>query len=79
MTDQERMKIIEQVLDEIRPNIQMDGGDLQFVKFEDGAVYLQIHGSNAGCSDSISELKSDIKQSLKTHMNDVHEVIINKE
>lgn len=78
MTDQERMKIIEQVLDEIRPNIQMDGGDLQFVKFEDGAVYLQIHGSSADCSDSISELESNIKQSLKTHMNDVHEVIINK-
>jgi len=79
MTDQERIKKIEQVLDEIRPNIQMDGGDLQFVKFEDGAVYLQIHGSSVGCSDSISALKSDIKQSLKTHMNDVHEVIINKE
>ncbi len=79
MTDQERIKKVEQVLDQIRPNIQMDGGDIQFAKFEDGTVYLQIHGSSAGCSDSISLLQSDIKQSLKTHMNDVHEVIINKE
>ena len=79
VTDQERIKKIEQVLDEVRPNIQMDGGDVQFVKFEDGAIFLKVHGSSVDCSDSMLAVKSAIEQSLKTLMNDVHEVIIVKE
>lgn len=79
MTDQERIRKIEQVLDEVRPNIQMDGGDVQFVKFEDGAVYLKLYGASVGCPASLSTVTSDIEQSLKASMNDVHEVITVKE
>ena len=42
-------KILE-VLDRVRPQLQADGGDVTFVKFEDGLVYVTVQGACVGCS-----------------------------
>ena len=45
--DEEYLK---KVLDEIRPNLQADGGDLEYVSVdEDGVVSLELQGACAGC------------------------------
>ena len=41
---------IEIVLDKIRPFIRRDGGDVEFDSFEDGIVYIRMHGACADCS-----------------------------
>ena len=43
------LKIIE-VLDRIRPYLENDGGNLEYIKFEDGIVYVRLLGACAGCS-----------------------------
>lgn len=40
---------IEIVLDKIRPFIRRDGGDVEFVSFKDGIVYVKMHGACADC------------------------------
>lgn len=41
---------------DIRPAVQMDGGDIKFVKYENGVVELQMHGSCWGCPNNESTL-----------------------
>ena len=66
---------IENVLDTIRPNIQMDGGDVELVNYEDGIVYVRMTGACVGCPASIFTLKMGIEQALKEQIPDVLEVI----
>ena len=66
---------IEQVLDQVRPNIQMDGGDVEFVKFEDGIVYIRLMGACVGCPISVYTVKLGIEQALKDELSDVQEVV----
>lgn len=41
-------KILE-VIEKIRPYLNMDGGDIEFIKYEDGIVYIRLYGACAGC------------------------------
>jgi len=58
----------------IRPAVSMDGGDIVFHKFEDGVVYLQLHGACSGCPSSSLTLKSGIENMLKHYVPEVLEV-----
>ncbi len=75
MTDEQTVQKIESILDTIRPNIQMDGGDIEFIKFQDGIVYIKFHGACVGCPMSVFTLKMGVEEALKEKMPDVHEVV----
>ncbi len=40
----------EEVIEKIKPYIRRDGGDIRFVKYEDGIVYVEMLGACVGCS-----------------------------
>ena len=40
---------VKKLLDSIRPGIQMDGGDVEFVEIKDGIVYVRLIGACGGC------------------------------
>ena len=42
--------------DEIRPAVQLDGGDIKFIKYEDGVVHIKMQGSCWGCPNHESTL-----------------------
>lgn len=66
---------IKELLDtRIRPAVAMDGGDIVFVKFEDGIVYLTLHGACSGCPSSSVTLKSGIENMLKHYVPEVESV-----
>lgn len=75
MSDEDILHRIVTVLDEIRPNVQMDGGDIEFVRFQEGIVYVRMHGACIGCPMSIYTLKMGIETVLKERITEVHEVI----
>lgn len=75
MTDQEIIHKIEEVLEQIRPNIQMDGGDIEFVRFEDGVVYVKLQGACVGCPVSMYTLNLGIKEKLQEQISDIREVV----
>jgi len=57
---------IEEVINtSIRPNIQMDGGDIELVSCKDGVVELFLKGACSGCPSSQMTLKSGIEVLLK--------------
>ena len=50
---------IKEVLDGVRPFLQQDGGDVSFVKFEEGIVYVRMQGACAGCAAIDATLYDD--------------------
>lgn len=44
------------IQEEIRPAVQMDGGDIKFIKYQDGIVHLHMHGSCWGCPNNEATL-----------------------
>lgn len=58
----------------VRPAVQQDGGDIAFDRYEDGIVYLRMHGACAGCPSSTMTLKSGIENMLKHFIPEVIEV-----
>ena len=54
-------KLIIATLDKIRHVLQKDGGDCEFVKFEDGIVYVKLLGACIGCASSDETIKGGIE------------------
>ncbi|MFP4077838.1 MAG: NifU family protein [Candidatus Izemoplasmataceae bacterium] len=50
MDEKEIAQKAEEVIRKIRPYINRDGGDIKFVKYEDGIVYVQMLGACVGCA-----------------------------
>lgn len=67
--------IVDQIKDiietKVRPAVAEDGGDILFHKFENGIVYLEMHGACSGCPSSTITLKSGIERMLKHYLPEV--------
>ena len=67
---------VQDVLDQIRPGLQADGGDVELVAVEDdGTVKVKLTGACAGCPMSTMTLKNGIERALKDHIPEVKEVV----
>ena len=64
-------KILE-VIDKIRPFLINDGGNIEFVKFEDGWVYIKLTGQCSNCDLIDYTLKDGIEVAL---VNEIPEVV----
>lgn len=63
----------------VKPAVEMDGGAIQFKKFENGVVTLMLQGSCSGCPSSMITLKSGIEQMMKRMIPEVEEVVAEAE
>ena len=72
MTNEE--KIIE-IINKLRPYLIGDGGDIEFVKYEDNIVYIKMLGACAGCALIDYTLKDGIEMAIKEEVPEVKEVI----
>lgn len=61
MNDKETRELILETLDKIRPFINRDGGDVEFVDFIDGIVYVKMLGACEGCMLIDSTLSEGIE------------------
>jgi Fe-S cluster biogenesis protein NfuA len=68
-------KKIQAVLEEIRPFVQGDGGDIIYAGYEEGVVRVVLQGSCAGCPSSTMTLKMGIEQKLKEAVPEVVELV----
>lgn len=68
--------IKELIFTRIRPAIQDDGGDIEFVSFEEesGVVLLRLKGACRSCDSSSVTLKNGIESMLKYYIEEVEEV-----
>lgn len=55
---------VKEILHKVRPYLQRDGGDVKYVSFEDGIVYVEMLGACVGCGALDSTLKDGIEAIL---------------
>ncbi len=76
MTDKELQSKVELALDEIRPFLQSDGGDICLVSIDDGKVVtVQLQGACVGCTVNQMTLKSGVEMTIKKHAPQIESVI----
>lgn len=61
MENEETIRLIKKTLDKIRPFLQRDGGDVTFDSYENGIVYVNIHGACEGCA----LINNDIEEGIE--------------
>ncbi len=59
----------------VKPAVEMDGGAISFVSFEDGVLTLALQGSCSGCPSSTVTLKDGIENLMKRMVPQVQEVV----
>lgn len=64
MTYEEIIIEIKEVIELIRPYLNRDGGDIEFIKFEDGIVYVKMKGACVGCAGFESTLTELVEDTL---------------
>ena len=57
-------KQVKEIIQKVRPYIQRDGGDIKYVKFEEGIVYVQMLGACVGCAAIDTTLTDGIEAIL---------------
>lgn len=67
-------KEIIKVIEKIRPYINRDGGDIEFVDFQDGIVYVKMLGACNGCSLIDSTLQDGVAEILMEEVPGVYGV-----
>jgi len=66
---------VEAVLDDIRPSLQADGGDVQLVDVKEGLVTVRLLGACGGCPMATMTLQQGIERKLKEEVPEVNKVV----
>lgn len=66
---------VEEVLAQIRPHLQADGGDVELVDIGEGIVTVRLTGACGGCPMRTMTLQDGIERILKEQVPEVKEVI----
>lgn len=71
---EEKIKEIKKVIDKIRPYIQRDGGDVEFVSYQDGCVNVRMLGACNDCLMLDDTIKEGVEMILCEEVDGVKEV-----
>ena len=66
---------VEAALEQVRPALQRDGGNVELVDVNDGVVKVRLTGACGGCPMASMTLKNGIERILKEQLSEVKEVI----
>ena len=73
--DERSWKKIIATIEKIRPFLVSEGGDIKYIKFEDGIVYVKMLGHCSNCSFMDVTLKDGIEVALLNEVPEVIEVV----
>ena len=62
---------IKAVIETIRPALQKDGGDVEFIDFNDGVVTVRMKGACGNCPMATMTLKQGIEKRLRAEIPEV--------
>lgn len=76
MTSEEVRLNVEKALEEIRPFLQSDGGDISLISIDDDkSVKVKLEGNCIGCSVNQMTLKSGVEMTIKKYAPQIEEVV----
>lgn len=61
MNDEQIETQIEKVLDKVRPFLQREGGDIEYIGFKDGVVYVRMVGACEGCLYADADISEGVE------------------
>ena len=74
MATEELKKRVEEVLDQVRPGLQRDGGDVKLVDVEGDTVKVELQGRCKGCPMSQITLQMGIARTIKAEIPEIKNV-----
>ena len=66
---------VKEVIENIRPYLNMDGGDIEFIKIDDGYVYIKLSGACQHCVFQDNTINDGIEQMIKEEVPEIKGVI----
>ncbi len=76
MEEKEIVSKINEIIDSIRIYVNQDGGDIDFLKFEDGYVYIKILGACVGCAFVENTYNDGLEELLKDELGELVKGIV---
>ena len=75
--DSEVVKTIESLIEDIRPFLNMDGGDIEFIKYDkqDKIVYVKMFGACAMCMMQDETLENGLLEMIREKLPEVERII----
>jgi len=67
-------KRVQKVLDEIKPRIQADGGDIELVSVEKDTVKVRLQGACTGCPMAALTLKQGVERLIRAKLPEIQSV-----
>ncbi|MGE5673104.1 MAG: NifU family protein [Mycobacterium leprae] len=74
MTEETLYQRVDRALDQIRPAIRMDGGEVELIDVEEGIAKVRMVGACGGCPMSTMTLKMGIERAIRQAVPEVHSV-----
>ena len=74
-TEETLITNVEKALNEIRPFLKSDGGDIKLLSIENNIVKVQLQGACTGCSVNQMTLKNGVEATIKKYAPEIEEVI----
>lgn len=63
------------IIENLRPYLKSDGGDIKFVELKDNKVYVKVKGSCAKCPMLEYTMKEMVERAIKDEIPEIEEVI----
>jgi len=75
MSKEEKIVLIQKSIEKIRPYIQKDGGDVEFVRLDDdNVVYVRVAGACVGCLSLNETLKDGVMSIIMDEVPEIKDV-----
>lgn len=75
MKQDEVINKIKDILDTLRPYLNMDGGDVEFIEYKDKIVYVRLTGACQACMFSDETIKNGLYETIKADVPEIEGVI----
>ncbi len=75
MTEKTFEQKVQEVIDEVRPMLQADGGDCEIAGYDGKKVLIRLQGACSGCPGAAMTLKMGIEKRLKERVPEVECVV----
>ncbi len=66
---------IKEMIDNIRPYLNMDGGDIEYIKYEDNYVYIKLTGACTNCLLQDNTINDNLFQMFKEEIPEIKGII----
>ena len=66
---------ITEIIEKMRPYINMDGGDIEYIKYEDNFLYIKLTGACAGCLYQDNTINDNLLEFFQEEIPEIKGII----